>query len=130
VLDIPTCTLILTAAVAGVTTYIAVQQYQTARNKLCLDLFDRRFEAFEAAMRLAIAVARKGICSDEGLREYASASRGVLFLFDQNMEDYCRKLYNEAQAVQTGKEKMEALPPGEERAKSSDLWNTRVQWFN
>jgi hypothetical protein len=32
VLDIPTCTLILTAAVAGVTSYIAWQQWQTAKN--------------------------------------------------------------------------------------------------
>jgi len=79
---------------------------------------------------LAIAIARKGICTDEQLREYAIASKGVRFLFDQQMEDYCRKLYNEAIAVQVGKEKMEGLPPDNERVTSSEAWNKRVRWFN
>ena len=129
-LDISTVTLILASVIGCVTAYIAIQQWLTARNKFRLDLFDRRFPVFEEAMRLAIAIARKGICTDEQLREYAIASKGVRFLFDQQMEDYCRKLYNEAIAVQVGKEKMEGLPPDNERVTSSEAWNKRVRWFN
>jgi hypothetical protein len=129
-MNTPTATLILTAAVAGVTVYIAIQQWLTAKNKFRLDLFDRRFPVFEEAMRLAIAIGRKGICTDEHLREYAVATKGVLFLFNQEMEDYCRKLYNEAISVQVGKEKMEALPPGDERRKSAEAWGGRMKWFN
>jgi len=33
-----------------VTAYIAIQQWRTNKNKLRLDLFDRRWAVFEAAM--------------------------------------------------------------------------------
>jgi hypothetical protein len=47
---IPTCSLILTGAIAIVTLYIAYQQYQTAKNKLRLDLFKKRYPVYEAVL--------------------------------------------------------------------------------
>jgi len=45
---LPICTLILTGVIGIVTLYIAYQQYRTAKNKLRLDLFDRRLPVFES----------------------------------------------------------------------------------
>jgi hypothetical protein len=47
---IPTCSLILTGAIAIVTLHIAYQQYQTAKNKLRLDLFKKRYPVYEAVL--------------------------------------------------------------------------------
>jgi hypothetical protein len=49
-------TLVLSAVIACVTSYIAIQQWQTARNKFRLDLFNRRFPVFEEAMRLTTTI--------------------------------------------------------------------------
>ena len=60
---LPICTLILTGVIGIVTLYIAYQQYRTAKNKLRLDLFDRRLPVFEAAMKLAAGIVSKGSVS-------------------------------------------------------------------
>jgi hypothetical protein len=126
-MDIPTCTLILTAAVTG---YIAWQQWQTARNKLRLDLFDRRFPVFEAAMKLVWIAVTKGNVPDEARREFMVATKGVQFLFDQELQDHCDALAAEALNVRVGSEKIESLPVGEERAKSEGARADRITWFN
>jgi hypothetical protein len=54
VLDIPAATLILTGAIGCVTGYIGIQQWRINKNKLRLDLFDRRRSVFEATMLLIV----------------------------------------------------------------------------
>jgi hypothetical protein len=82
VLSIPTTTLFVGIATLLVTGYIAWQQLQTARNKFRLDLFDRRFPVFEAAMKLVLIAVQEGDISDEARREFFTATRGVEFLFN------------------------------------------------
>jgi hypothetical protein len=138
VLDIPTATLILGAAtlilsavIACVTSYIAIQQWFTAKNVLRLHLFDRRLPVFEAAMKLAeIVVTKKNITLEE-VQEFSFATKSVQFLFDENLQDYCDKeLHKEAYSVWSGKQKIDSLPEGEERDNSMGLWQARIVWFN
>ena len=48
---VPVLSALLTPTIAIITTYIAYEQWRTNRNKLKLDLFDRRFAVYDA-MRL------------------------------------------------------------------------------
>lgn len=136
--DIPTATLILgfatlvlSAVIACVTSYIAIQQWLTAKNALRLHLFDRRLPVFEAAMRLAeIVVTKKNITLEE-VQEFSFATKSVQFLFDKKLHDYCDKeLHKEAYNVWAGKQKIDSLPEGEERDRSMGLWQDRIVWFN
>jgi hypothetical protein len=135
VLNIPTATLYVSIATLSVTGYIAWQQWQTAKNKFRLDLFDRRFPVFEAAMKLASIAVQKGDVSDEARREFLIATRGVKFLFNQKLQSYCDTLAKEAVSLHVGQQLIN-LPAGDERAnsaehkKSIDAWGERVQWFN
>lgn len=131
VLDIPTTTLILTGAIGCVTVYIAWQQSKIARNKLRLDLFDRRWTAFVAAMRLAERIVTNGDIPLEEVQKFAFATRGVEFLFNRELQEYCDdQLHKEALAVQMGKQKIDSLPEGEERDKSTGILQNRIVWFN
>jgi hypothetical protein len=109
---------------------IAYWQHKTAKNKLRLDLFDRRLPVFEAAMKLAGIIISKGNVSREEVREFAIASSNVRFLFDQKLQDYCDELHDTALIVWAVKQKIDALPLGEERATSSELLIERIVWFN
>jgi hypothetical protein len=91
VLDIPTATLILTAGVACVTSYIAIQQWLTAKRKLRLDVFDRRLPVFEATMRLTEIVVSKEKFTLEEIQEFKFATKSVQFLFDQQMARLLRQ---------------------------------------
>jgi hypothetical protein len=121
VLDIPTATLILTAGVACVTSYIAIQQWLTAKNKFRLDLFDRRSPVFEAAMRLAAAAVNKPNVTSDDLSQFEIAARGVRFLFNRSLEDYCNELHKEAVRMILDKRNLDRLPVGDERTRIAKL---------
>ena len=94
---IPTCSLILTAAIAIVTLYIAYQQYQTAKNKLRLDLLKERYPVYEAAMTLATQIGKKRAVTSEELAVFTKKTRGASFLFkNRRIQPYCDKLYEKA----------------------------------
>jgi hypothetical protein len=135
VLNIPTASLFVGIATLSVTGYIAWQQMRTAKNKFRLDLFDRRFPVFEAAMKFVSIAAQKGDVSEEARQEFLIATRGVEFLFDRKIQDYCDKLINEAVNLHHGF-KLKDLPrsgaPEQDakHIKRIETWSERAQWFN
>src|SRR5260221_1527384 len=129
-------TLILSARIARVSadlsrvsSGIASQQLETAKNKLRLDLFERRYAAFEAAMKLASIAVAKGDIPDEARREFVIATKGVEFLFDQKLQDYCDTLAKEALSVRAGQQDMDSLPLGNQPAKSAVALGERIKWM-
>jgi len=51
---------LLTPVIAGVVAYIAYQQHKTNRDRLRLDLYDRRLKVFEGLMVLLSIIFQKG----------------------------------------------------------------------
>jgi hypothetical protein len=123
-------TLILSSRIARVSADLASQQLETAQNKLRFDLFDRRFAAFEAAMKLVSIAVRKGDVPDEARHEFLVATKGVEFLFDRELQDYCDTLAKEALSVRVGQQEMDSLPVGNQRAASAVALGDRLKWFN
>jgi hypothetical protein len=74
----------------------AEKQAETARNRLRLDLFERRFTVYEALMVMAAIAAQKGEVTSEERRTCAIATKGAEFLFNKEIDDYCLKLGREA----------------------------------
>lgn len=69
--------------VAAVGAYFAWQQIQTARKKLRLDHYDKRFEVFKAAKgMLGVAITHGPNTSTESLQTFVSGTLGASFLFD------------------------------------------------
>jgi hypothetical protein len=62
--------------------------------------------------------------------KFMVATKGVQFLFDQELQDHCDALASEALNVRIGSEKIESLPIGEERARSEGARADRIAWFN
>ena len=100
-----------------------------SKNRLRFDLFEKRFAAFEAALKLVSIAVSKGDVPDEVRREFVTATRGVEFLFNRHLQDYCDKLAREALDVRLGERRLETLPEGEPRTKVSQAWQGRMQWF-
>ena len=134
-LNLPTASLFVGIATLSITGYIAWQQLQTGKNKFRLDLFDRRFPVFEAAMKLVWIGGRKGDISDRELAEFLVATKGVQFLFDQKVQAYCNKLAEEAIGLHLAYE-LQDLPVDEvpvnsaEHEKHIEAWEKRKEWFN
>jgi hypothetical protein len=134
VLNIPTASLFVGIATLLVTGYIAWQQWQTAKNKLRLDLFNRRFSAFEAAMKLVSMAAQEEDVSDEVLQEFLIATKGAQFLFNQKLQGYCEGLAKEAINLHVYKQRRDLQIPGEllraVDVKIGAEVGRRVGWFS
>jgi hypothetical protein len=86
----------LTPLVAIVTTYIAVQQWRLARRRWRLDLYDKRFETYQAVMTFIGNMCLYGTCTDEErLTFYRRAARNR-FLFDPDIQKYIDELNTKA----------------------------------
>lgn len=72
--------------------YVAWQQWQTARHKLKLDLFDRRLRVYQATKDLVNTMMLHGRISDEELGRFYADIRGAEFLFDSDLRSYYTKI--------------------------------------
>jgi hypothetical protein len=95
----PTATVIAAGAAAVITLHfgrtqaqIAQQQADLAAVRLQHDLFDRRFEIYEAARTLLIDILKSGNISNEKLGNYIRSTEKAVFVFDQDITDYLEVL--------------------------------------
>ncbi len=79
--------------IAAIAATIAYQQWRTARNKLKLDLFERRMEIYEAARELLGNVARTGNTTLEKQFEFLSKTRSAKWLFGPEVVEYFDHLW-------------------------------------
>ena len=109
-------TALLTPFVAVAGAYIAWRQSAIARNKLKLDLFDRRFKVYDEARALLAMVLTTGRVSEEGLYKFGAGTREARWLFDKSIDDYLKlQLWNNAVDLQRYESELEGLHAGNER---------------
>lgn len=88
---------LLTPIIAVVGAYIAWQQWRTNRNKLKLDLFDRRFGVYDATRNLIRDVLTQTHPSDEQLLKFRANTGEASFLLNQTIAKYLTdEMWNKA----------------------------------
>lgn len=85
---VPVLSALLTPIIAIITAYIAYQQWRTNRNKLKLDLFDRRFVVYDAARNLIRDVLTQTHPSDEQLLAFRAKTGEASFLLNESIARY------------------------------------------
>ena len=108
----PIATILVSLCVA----YIAWQQWQVARNKLRLDLFERRYKIYEATRKFLGAIVQKAFFTEIQLHEYNVGTSDAEFLFGIEIVACLNKIYERAISLQTHQKVGETLPVGEERS--------------
>ncbi len=111
---------LLTPLLGVIVIYIAWQQWQTNRNKLKLELFDKRFIVFNATRQVLSVVLRDGTTNDISLEEFRVSILDASFLFDGKMHDYLFNLYKIGCKEKMYKRQLEDVPVGEKRNKLAD----------
>jgi len=82
---------LLTPTIAAVAVGVAVAQWWTARNKLRLDLFDRRWAIYVATREMLAEMFRHGASTQAAQQKFLEGTRGARFLFDENIARYLEK---------------------------------------
>ena len=110
---------LLTPIVAVLGSVIAYWQWRLARNKLKLDLFDRRLRVYEAALTLLASIMTSGKARDEEVRNFLVATREAKWLLNDSIAEYLEKqLYHNAINLQTLDAELEGVSAGAERSKT------------
>ena len=122
---------LLVPVVAIFGSIIAFQQWRTARNKLKLDLFDRRFAVYHAARSLLASIFSSGKAKDEEVFKFLSGTREAKWLLNDDIAKYLEKeLYHKALDLQCLASELEGVPVGEERSRNVQKQSEIKTWFS
>lgn len=86
----------LTVLLAAVAVVIATMQWHVARQKFVLDLFDRRFKAYNDVLAAVRPIVGAGNADDNQLVELNIATQNAKFLFGSDVNDYLQEIYKTA----------------------------------
>lgn len=84
---------LLTPAIAVVATYVAWQQWRTNRQKLALDLYDRRIHTYEQVKKILSIIMREAHATYDELLAFRSATSDADFLFGPEIPKYLDEIY-------------------------------------
>lgn len=84
---------ILSAVIAAITVFIAYRQYTLARNKMKLDLYEKRFKIFQVTHKLIDRIVGGSTLSDELFSDFVMARNESFFLFDKKLYKQIDEFY-------------------------------------
>lgn len=120
---------LLTPMIALVAVYIAYQQYRANKQKLKLDLFDRRFKVFDETRNVLGLMYTSGV-KDESLHRFIIETTEAEFLFGPEIMDYCEEIYRRVQKLLSVTSEMNVSwqMPAEQRARLAEAERSEIEW--
>lgn len=110
--DVLSALLVPTIAIAGAT--IAYLQWSTNQKRLKHELFDRRYSQFEAIRDFLGLIITSDKITDEAERKYLIGTRGIRFIFDDEIHNYNERLWELSNQLRALKSMLEGAPVGDE----------------
>jgi hypothetical protein len=108
--------------IALIAVIIAVQQWRTARAKLKLDLFDKRFVVYDGARAFIGAVTTSGKVKDEELVTFLISTREARWLLSKDVQRYLKEqIYDPALGLQNLNDNFPSITMEKARAKNLSL---------
>ena len=120
---------LLTVLVALFAAWIALQQYRVARNKLKLDLFEKRFSVFAGTRKFLSLLLQKGDVALDDLFSYRASIAEADFLFEEDLVKYLREIDRRALGLHTTTGTMKPLPVGDERSRLAQRSSDEIGWL-
>jgi hypothetical protein len=84
---------LLTPTIAIIATYIAWQQWQTNRQKLNLERYDRRLHVYEEVIKILSIIMRDADASYEDLLKFRTSVSEADFLFGPEISEYLDEIF-------------------------------------
>jgi anaerobic ribonucleoside-triphosphate reductase len=125
-IDVLSALLTPTIAILGI--YIAYQQWRTNKNRLKLELFDKRYEIFTNIKKFIANILTSGIVEQGADIQFLRDTKSVAFLFDEQIANLTNEMYRMATKLQA-LEKTEKGSIGEKLEKNLDKQDEIKKWF-
>ena len=115
--------------IAAIVAYIAWQQHKTNRDKLRLNLYNKRYEVFYSLMVLLSRISQQLNIKLEQIDEFSRATKEAVFLFDEGIETYLETIRKKALDLWATKTELEGLPKGDARSAKARAITKLSGWF-
>jgi hypothetical protein len=128
----PVATIIAAFAAVRVTAYFAKEQADIAREKLCHDLYERRYRVFDATRKLLCEVAVHRRASDDDLRAFIIGTGDAVFLFNDDLSGHLVEIRDHAQKLQSLVDllnNLTVLPVGDQRTQAVKESSQLSEWL-
>jgi hypothetical protein len=126
---------LLTPVIAIVTVYIAYQQWQTNRQKVELDRYDRRLRIYEEVRRILSIILRDAGASIDDLQKFRISVSEADFLFGPEIPEYIDEIYKRGLNLwrrneeYRGYSQSQIKPPGYDHDKVVEEMNSELTWL-
>lgn len=133
-MDIAKWIALFSAVQTGVIGYFAWQltrrQVETGRNKLRLDLFEKREAVFNATQEALVAVAARGSISELEVQSFHNGTRGARWLFGPEIHQYLSSTLSiRFELIRVQSAKLKSMDASLEMVKAYDESRVEVSWF-
>jgi len=119
---------LLTPTIAILGIYIAYQQWRTNRNRLKLELFNKRYEIFTNIKKFIANILSSGLVAQGADIQFLKDTKSVAFLFDDNIANLTNEMYKMANKLHA-LEKTQKVGIGEKLEKNLDKQDEIKDWF-
>jgi hypothetical protein len=124
----------LTPVIAGVTVYIAWQQWKVNERKLALDQYERRLKIYQRVVEMLRFVCSKFRPEIHDLLMFSAETAEADFLFGPEISKYIDEIYTHGVALNTVKAEYRdytqlPFPPGYDPKKVGDAMMEEEKWF-
>jgi hypothetical protein len=121
---------ILSLINAGVVTYLVCQQFRLSKEKLKLDLFERRFAVYKGVQIFLEKILQAGHVEMEMVKDFWTATQVATFLLGEEIPAYIKEIENKGVEACKVNEEFRELTTGSER-NTLILQHTKlIGWFN
>jgi uncharacterized protein YktA (UPF0223 family) len=123
----------LTPVIALVATYIAWQQWETNKQKLNLDRYERRLKVYQEVKQILWRVLSSRYASASELMAFNTAVSEADFLFDSDISNYVNEIYRRGLNLLSWsdqyKDYSEVIPEGYDHKKVVTEMHKELEWF-
>jgi hypothetical protein len=123
---------LITPVVAIVVVYIAYRQWLTAKDKLKLDLFEKRFKVYEASIKfISSIINNNGMVSNEDMNDFIFNKNCSKWLFNEEIYGYLsEQIYERAIDLNVLNMELKDMGEGDQRTNIAHNQGEIRKWFN
>ncbi len=85
--------------IAGIVAYIAFMQYKTNRDRLRLELYNKRFSVYEGLEEFLNKFIIRLVVTDKDLIEFRIRTNEAEFLFDEDIVQYLKEIHDKGTKI-------------------------------
>src|SRR5690348_5644615 len=124
---------LLTPVIGIITTYIAWQQWQTNRNKLKLDRYERRLQVYKEVVRFISMGIQNATYDNDELMTFRPKVSEANFLFGEEVRTYIDELHRKAVKLHYWKSEYrdysQEKPEGYDHNKVVEEMHKELEWL-